>query len=114
MKEAANKIRNVSARLMRCAKPTWGAFSEVMRTLVTGAVIPMSLHGAHVWDAKLTAENGPRLTGASNSLVRRICKAYRTIPTVAALALALIAPIDLQIRELVEIDNIKRDCPVKR
>jgi ribonuclease HI len=106
--DICDKVRRRSTMLARAACPTWGASSEVLRLLVTGAMVPMALSGAAIWGEKLAQSHLDKLNSAFLPSVRRVVKGYRTISATAAFALSEIIPIDLQVAELCAIDRVKR------
>jgi ribonuclease HI len=95
--KVCGRIRELATKLGRASHATWGASPDVLRILVSGALMPMALYAANIWGKGLTKDNRNKLNSAMLPAVRRVCKAYRTTSKKAAFAMARLTPLDIQV-----------------
>lgn len=108
------KVAKATAGLARLMPRVDGAQEDKRRLLATVAD-SIVLYGAPVWEkAMKTARNRRRLRSAQRPLALRICRAYRTVSTEAALVLARLIPWDLAVRERAKRWRSARDAPAGR
>lgn len=91
------KTEKIANRLIWTCGKTWGVKANFVKVLYERAVRPMILYGAEVWghrykDTRLVKQ----LSAIQRPFLIRICKAYRTAPTVALEAMAGVPPLNLE------------------
>ena len=95
--------------LARSAKLNWGLGSAALKTIYTGAILPLILYGVPIW------VNATKKTSYKQKIIRvqrlinlRIGKAYRTVSNEALCMITGITPIDIKIEEVATIFQITK------
>lgn len=105
---ACKKAVNLTKKISYMAKATWGLNSEVLRTLYISVVEPTITYGACVWyEATSRKYIQQKLNRVQRAIGIRICKAYRTTSLTSVQAIAQLMPLDLKIKELKMIADVK-------
>ncbi len=103
----ATKVLNCANAFLRVARNTWGFSAEDMRTTYIGAIELMLLYGAFVWGNAITKKYViDKLRRVQGIFVIKAIKGYRTISYDAAVVIANLIPIELRIKELINIYNL--------
>ncbi|ERL83462.1 hypothetical protein D910_00454 [Dendroctonus ponderosae] len=101
--EKANKMITLLYRLM----PRVGGPKASKRRALAGTVISAALYGAPMWHQTLKYQHYSNLmTGINRKLATMITSAYKTVPTIAIEAIAGTIPLDLLVRERVEMQTL--------
>ncbi|XP_048523799.1 uncharacterized protein LOC125504981 [Dendroctonus ponderosae] len=101
--EKANKMITLLYRLM----PRVGGPKASKRRALAGTVISAALYGAPMWHQTLKYQHYSNLmTGINRKLAIMITSAYKTVPTIAIEAIAGTIPLDLLVRERVEMQTL--------
>jgi ribonuclease HI len=114
--KAAKVVNSVSATV----RATWGLSPEMTRLLYFGAVEPVITYASSVWSSALRYKvYKKKLERIQRPMALRICRAYRTVSTTAALALAGTIPLWLRVEErarvyLVRKTGITKELPDDR
>ncbi|XP_063634874.1 uncharacterized protein LOC134805513 [Cydia splendana] len=107
------KLVTFYQRLERAARVTWGLNPSVQKTIYQAVVEPIALYAASVWaPATEKLEICKKLKATQRGFARRICKAYRTVALLPALAVAGLLPLDLRVQEAARLYCIKRGSPL--
>lgn len=109
------KASRVYLNMTRIAKVTWGAEPEILREIFLRAIEPMVTYACTIWSNALEyRESIRKLEQFQRKFVNKIAKAYRTVTLEASQAIANIIPLDLKIKELVNIQQVKTTklCPL--
>jgi ribonuclease HI len=108
------KAYQLITQLVRIARPTWGANSDVLRTLYRGAIEPTITYCSPVWGHVAQKKCVQiKLRQIQRLIALRICKAYKTVSTNAAVLLAGFLPLHLRIQELMDIFAVKNNLPIE-
>ncbi len=95
-------------QLSRIVHATWGLSSEIVKILYLRAIEPAITYGCEIWSSVLRYKYICRkLLSVQRLFAIRVAKAYRTISTNGVLALTGLIPLDLKIKELAAIENVK-------
>ncbi len=104
----ATKVLNCANAFLRVARNTWGLSAEDMRTIYIGAIEPMLLYGVSVWGNAITKKYViDKLRRVQRIFAIKAIKGYRTISYDAAVVIANLIPIELRIKELINIYKLK-------
>jgi hypothetical protein len=107
------KVLNCANAFLRVARNTWGLSAENMRTIYIGAIEPMLLYGASVWGNVITKKYIiDKLRRVQRIFAIKAIKGYRTISYDAAVVIANLIPIELKIKELINIYKLKNSSGV--
>ena len=99
---------NTFRLLSRISRPTWGVTSEIVKILYQRAVEPIVTYACHIWkDALKYKYILKKLNSFQRPFAVRAAKGFHTISTTSALALADLIPIDLRIKEIAGIEEVK-------
>jgi len=84
--------------LHRTAKLHWGFGHKSLKTVYEGAIVPLMIYGAPVWEGATTKQKYlQKLQSAQRLINIRIAKAYRTVSFEASCVIAGVLPIGLVI-----------------
>jgi len=84
----------------RSAKINWGLSYNALKTIYTGAILPLFLYGAPIWGNALNkACYRTKLTRVQRLINIRIAKSYRTVSNEALCMITGLTPIDIKIEE---------------
>jgi ribonuclease HI len=101
------KCKKLIFSLAKSAKLTWGLKHKALRTIYTGAILPLMTYGAAVWkDALNTATSKARLTRIQRLMNIKIAKAYRTVSNDALCVITGLTPIHIKIQEIAYLYDI--------
>jgi cbb3-type cytochrome oxidase subunit 1 len=86
--------------LSRSAKLNWGLGHEALKTIYTGAILPLLQYGAPIWTNALTKDSyKTKLVRVQRLMNIRIAKSYRTVSNKALCTITGMTPIDIKIEE---------------
>ena len=106
---AAAKCTKLIYSLSKSAKLTWGLRHNVLRTMYEGAILPLLMYGAPVWeDAMKYDHNRKKYMSAQRLINVRIVKAFCTTSNEALCIVANTTPIMLKFEEVVKINNVRK------
>lgn len=109
LERVTTKAINIYKMVTRMAKAQWGLNSDIIRTIYFTVVEPIVLYAAGAWGDVAGKEFvRRRLDRVTRAFSIRISKAHRTISLVSGALLARILPLDLRLREQLELYKIKR------
>ena len=95
--------------LSKSAKVTWGLGYNALRTIYTGAILPLLLYGAPIWVNILNKYCYIRkLTRVQRLINIRIAKSYRTVSNEALCMIAGLTPTDIKIKESAQLFRITK------
>jgi len=100
--------------LSRSAKINWGLSHNALKTIYTGAILPLLVYGAPIWvNAPNKACYRTKLTRVQRLINIRIAKSYRMVSNEALCMITGLNPIDIKIEEIARLfqitkGNIKR------
>ena len=95
--------------LAKSAKLTWGLKHKALKTIYTGAILPLMTYGAPVWkDALNKASFKARLTRIQRLMNVKIAKAYRTVSNDALCVITGLMPIHIKIQEIAKFYEISK------
>ena len=105
--------------LSKSAKVSWGLRHEALKTIYTGAVLPLLLYEAPVWGKALAKDSYKRKLIRVQRLINiRTAKAYRTVSNEALCIINGITPTDIKIAETAQLylttrrNKTQRDQPI--
>jgi ribonuclease HI len=109
---ACKKALAMYKHLARTARVNWGLHPEVVRVIYTAVVEPTVLYAASAW-APAANKLGIRkqLNVVQRGFAQKLCRAYRTVSLHSALILAGLLPLDLRIREVASLYEVKKGVP---
>jgi ribonuclease HI len=106
---AVTKCTKLIYSLSKSAKLTWGLRHNVLRTIYEGAILPLLMYGAPVWEDAMKFDHNKRKYMRAQRLMNlRIAKAFCTTSNEALCIVANTTPIMLKIEEVVKIYNIRK------
>ncbi|GBP78579.1 Putative 115 kDa protein in type-1 retrotransposable element R1DM [Eumeta japonica] len=107
--KACKKATNIYKGLARAAKATWGLSPEIVRTIYITVIEPIVLYASCAW-APATRKLGVRkmLDAVQRSVALKACRAHRTVSLHSALILARLLPLDIRVREVAWLYEVKR------
>jgi len=92
--------------LARSAKITWGLKHKALKTIYTGASLPIILYGAPVWkDVIKRSCYKAKIVRIQRLINIRIAKAYRTVSNEALCIITGLMPIHIKIEEAVKLQE---------
>jgi hypothetical protein len=95
--------------LAKSAKLTWCLKHKALKTIYTGAILPLMTYGAPVWkDALNKASFKARLVRIQRLMNVKIAKAYRTVSNDAPLILTGLMPIHIKTQEVAKYYEINK------
>jgi hypothetical protein len=105
----AEKCSKLIFVLARSAKLNWGQGSAALKTIYTGAILPLLIYGAPVWAEAINKPCYKQKVIRVQRLINiRIAKAYHTISNEALCMITELTPIDFKIEEVVKLFQITR------
>ena len=97
--------------LGRSARLQWGLGHKSLKTIYEGALIPLLMYGAPVWDEAVVKQRNLRMLQRVQRLINiKIAKAYRTISFKASCVMAGVPPIGIVIEEKARLYKIKHNA----
>ena len=86
--------------LAKSSKITWGLKHKALKTVYTGAILPLILYGAPVWKGALNSScYKDELVRIQRLINIKIVKAYRTVSNGALSIITGLVPINIKIEE---------------
>ena len=112
-KDHINYITDKCSRLIfalsKSAKLTWGLGHEALKTIYTGAILPLLQYGAPIWINTLAkASYKTKLIRDQRLMNIRIAKSYRTVSNEALCIITGLIPIDIKIEETAQLLQITK------
>ena len=95
-------------------RPTWGVHSDNVKIIYKQVIVPIITYAAGIWGHVWNKEYVKRMMRTfQRGFALRAIRAFHTVSSVSALALAQFMPLHLKIREAYEIENVKVQgtCP---
>jgi hypothetical protein len=93
----------------KSAKLNWGLSHDALKTIYTGAILPLLLYGAPIWIKALTkASYKIKLTRVQRLINIRIAKSYHTVSNEALCMITGLTPIDIKIEETAQFFQITK------
>ena len=114
VKHAIAKAAKVFRNLCKFVRPTWGVHSDNVTIIYKQVIQPMITYAAGIWGHVWNKEYVKRMMRTfQRGFALRAIRAFHTVSSVSALALAQFMPLHLKIREVYEIENVKVNgiCP---
>ncbi|GBP78439.1 Putative 115 kDa protein in type-1 retrotransposable element R1DM [Eumeta japonica] len=107
--KACKKATNIYKGIARAAKATWGLSPEIVRTIYVAVIEPIVMYASCAW-APATRKLGVRkmLDAVQRSVALKACRAHRTVSLHSALILARLLPLDIRVREVAWLYEVKR------
>jgi ribonuclease HI len=94
-------------KLSIISRNVWGLDSESLKLIYISAIEPIILYCASIWAEKLNKTQIKILRRVQRLIAMRIIKAYRTISYESAILIAGLTPIEMKIKEYVDLFNIR-------
>jgi hypothetical protein len=94
-------------KLSIIARNTWGLGSDSLKLIYTSIIESTILYGAEVWAEKINKTKIKCLRRIQRLICIRITKAYRTISYESAVLITGLIPIEMKIREHINLSKIK-------
>jgi hypothetical protein len=105
----AEKCTKLIFSLSKSVKLNWGLQYAALKTIYTGAILPLLLYGAPVWNAAINiGSNKLKLIRVQRIINVKIAKAYRTVSNEALCTLTGLIPITIKIEEASQYYRIIR------
>ncbi|KAG6460908.1 hypothetical protein O3G_MSEX012296 [Manduca sexta] len=102
------KTRKIFNKLCLYIKPTWGAHTDNVKTIYKHVIEPIVTYAAGIWgQAALKKVNSKLLLSMQRGFALKAIRAFRTVSTTAALALAQFTPLDLKIQEIYTLERTR-------
>jgi len=109
MNYMAEKCTKLIFSLSKSAKLNWGLQHAALKSIYTGAILPLLLYGAPIWYKAIDiASNKLKLIRVRRIINVRITKAYRTVSIESLCALTGLTPITIKIQEAFQYYRIIR------
>jgi len=103
----AEKCTKLILSLSKSAKLNWGLQHTALKTIYTGALLPLLLYVAPIWyKATDMASNKLKLTRVQRLINIKMAKAYRTVSNEALCILTGLTPITIKIQEAAQYYHI--------
>lgn len=100
----SQKCTGLIHQLTKSARLQWGLGHEALKTIYQGAIIPVLVYGAPVWEKALTKGNNIKKYQRVQRLINiKMAKAYRTLSYDASCIIAGVEPIKIIIEEKINI-----------
>lgn len=113
LEQDMKKVANLYKSITRATRSTWGMSSEIVRLIYLAVVEPTMLYAASVWANIVSRKYAIKRLG---SITRRfaiaISKAHRTTSTSTSICLARILPLDLRVKESLDLYHYKKGKPI--
>ena len=108
VKYVIQKAQNTYKLITRISRPTWGVTSEIIKIIYQRAIEPIITYACQVWHGALKYKYILReLSTFQRPYALCVARAFHTLSTNSSLALGDLIPIDLRIKELAELEDVK-------
>lgn len=115
LESVTTKVLNLYKIVSRMAKAQWGLNADIIRTMFHTVVEPTILYAAGAWGEVAEREYvRKRLDRVTRVFALRISKAHRTVSLTSGVFFARILPLDLRLREHLELYRVKRGKPMSK
>jgi hypothetical protein len=104
----AEKCSKLIFALARSAKLNWGLGCAAIKTIYTGALLPLLLYGAPIWVNAIKKQATKKKIRVQRLINMRIATAYRTVSNEALCMITRLTPIDIQIEEVASLFQITK------
>ncbi|CAK1587362.1 unnamed protein product [Parnassius mnemosyne] len=106
-----SKAIKIFNKLCLYTRPTWGAHPENIRAIYQQVIVTIVTYAAGIW-GHVVSKRGvrKRLEIMQRGFAIKAIKAFRTVSTATALALAKFIPIDLKIKEVYAVERTRLSC----
>jgi hypothetical protein len=104
-----DKITKKILRLPIIARNTWGLTFESLNEVYLAAIEPSLLYGASVWSRKLNQKQVNKLKRLQRLYAIKMIRSYHTISCESATTIVGIKPIDLKLKEVINVNRIKSE-----
>jgi len=102
-------IKQNTYSLSKSAKTTYGLKHEALKTIYKGAILPLLLYGAPVWNEAIKYEyNKQNYIRVQRLMNIKIAKAFRTTSTEALCILVGTTPIIIKTEEVIKQHNVRK------
>lgn len=102
------KASKIFTRLCLFSRATWGIHPENVRTIYKHVIEPIVTYAAGIWGKVAIKKYVQRaLLSMQRGFALKAIRAFRTVSTSAALALAQFVPLDLKVLEVHQIEQVK-------
>ncbi|XP_059058509.1 uncharacterized protein LOC131851968 [Achroia grisella] len=103
-----DKAMRIFQRLCLYVRPTWGAHPANVNIIYHGVIEPIVTYAAGIWGhAAKKRCNRKTLESVQRGFALKAIKGFRTVSTIAALALAQFTPLDLKIWEVANVERTR-------
>jgi len=103
------KCSKIIFALSRSAKINWGLSHNALKSIYTGAILPLLLYGAPIWVNVITkACYRTKLNMVQRLINIRIAKSYRMVSNEALCMITGLTPIDIKIEETAQLYQITK------
>jgi hypothetical protein len=103
------KCTKIIFTLARSAKITWGLKHKALKTIYTGAILPIILYGVPVWKDVIKRSCYKAKIVRIHSLINiRIAKAYRTVSNKTLCVITGLMPIHIKIDESAKLHELTK------
>nr|XP_049701290.1 putative 115 kDa protein in type-1 retrotransposable element R1DM [Helicoverpa armigera] len=108
LKYVLGKASRIYNKLCIYARPTWGTHPENSRTIYLHVIEPIITYAAGIWGQVAMQKSARKdLASLQRGFALKAIRAFRTVSTNAALALAQLIPLDLRILEVHQIEQTR-------
>ncbi|XP_075972454.1 uncharacterized protein LOC142974177 [Anticarsia gemmatalis] len=108
LKHVIGKAMRIYNKLCIYARPTWGTHPENTRTIYHHVIEPIITYAAGIWGGVVTKKSARKeLASLQRGFALKAIRAFRTVSTNAALALAQFMPLDLRILEVHHVEQTR-------
>ncbi|XP_052748260.1 uncharacterized protein LOC113514313 [Galleria mellonella] len=102
------KAMRIFQRLCLFTRPTWGAHPENVSIIYHGVIEPIITYAAGIWGHAASKKcNRRTLESTQRGFALKAIRGFRTVSTVAALALAQFTPLDLKVLEVAKVERTR-------
>ncbi|XP_047031454.1 uncharacterized protein LOC124638523 [Helicoverpa zea] len=108
LKYVLGKASRIYNKLCIYARPTWGTHPENTRTIYLHVIEPIITYAAGIWGQVARQKSARKdLASLQRGFALKAIRAFRTVSTNAALALAQLIPLDLRVLEVHQIEQTR-------
>ena len=104
-----DKCSRLIFALSKSAKLNWGLGHEALKTIYTGAILPLLQYGAPIWINSLAKDSyKTKLIRVQRLMNIKIAKSFRTVSNEALCIITGLTPIDIKIEETAQLLQITK------